>query len=129
VILVDTSVWIDHLRGTVTRETILLDQLIEQGGVLVGDLVMFEVLQGARHDADARRLERDLRTFRVVTLFEERRAAEVATTVRSLRSKGITIRKAIDILIATWCIASDVALLHADADFVPFVKHCGLRAI
>jgi len=127
-ILVDTSVWIDHLRGSVTKQTNLFDQFIGQGAVLVGDLVMFAVLQGARHDEEARRLERNLRCFRIVTLFEETRAATMAAYVRTLRSKGITIRKTVDILIATWCIEHGVPLLHADADFAHFERHCGLQA-
>ena len=46
---------------------------------------------------------------------------------RALRQDGITVRKAIDCLIAAWCIERHVPLLHSDRDFAPFAQHRGLR--
>lgn len=48
-------------------------------------------------------------------------ARQSARYYRRLRKQGITVRKTIDCLIATWCILHRVPLLHADRDFAPFV--------
>lgn len=127
-ILADTSVWIDHLRGRETSKTNVLTRAIRSDDVVVGDLVLLEVLQGARSEPEARRLELWLRRFPLFDLFDTDLATRAARHVRSLRSRGITVRKTVDVIIATWCIEHGVPLLHADADFTHFERHCGLRA-
>jgi len=54
-------------------------------------------------------------------------AVKSANNYRSLRKKGITVRKTIDVMIATFCIENDFILLHNDKDFYPFEKYLKLR--
>jgi predicted nucleic acid-binding protein len=128
VILVDSSVWIDHLRGSITGSVIKLRQLFRTGPLLVGDLIMCEVLQGLRAN-EAVRVERTMRGFQMVSLCEPELAVNAAANYRFLRSQGITIRNTIDIIIGTFCIERGHHLLHSDRDFEPMVRLLGLRTI
>jgi predicted nucleic acid-binding protein len=100
VILVDSSVWIDHLRDTVTEQVTHLRSLMSGEELLVGDLVLCEVLQGLRSDAEARIVEEALREFEVVPLVDAELAVKAAANYRFLRSLGFTVRRTIDLLIA-----------------------------
>lgn len=128
-ILVDSSVWIAHLRGSGTPAVIKLEALASREPILVGDLILLEVLQGARDDAHAARIERGLRRFDVVPLLDADLAALAARNYRKLRDLGITIRKTADIVIGTFCIERRCALLHDDHDFALMEEHLGLVAV
>ncbi|MDX8400348.1 MAG: PIN domain nuclease [Gallionellaceae bacterium] len=128
-ILVDSSVWIDGLRGAATPQVAFLQANIGQIPIVIGDLILTEVLQGITNEAQARQTEKYLLKFPVVELGGEKNAIQAAHNFRHLRAKGFTIRKTIDLLIATWCIANDVALLHNDRDFDPFELHLSLRTV
>jgi predicted nucleic acid-binding protein len=127
VILVDSSVWIDHLRARVTPATTKLRAAAAREPLLIGDLVLLEVLQGARDETHAARIERDLRRYSVVPLLAGDLAPRAARNYRMLQGLGITIRKTADIIIGTYCIERDHALLHDDRDFDPMEKHLGLH--
>jgi len=126
-ILVDTSVWILHFRGRSTPETTRLETLATQERLLVGDLILLELLQGARDDNHASRIERELSQYAIVPLLDTEMAPRAARHYRRLRALGITIRKTADIIIGTFCIEHRHALLHADRDFDPMEAHLGLR--
>jgi predicted nucleic acid-binding protein len=68
-----------------------------------------------------------LTSLTVVELGGEAITIQAARNFRSLRSRGIRIRKTIDTIIATRCIESGFDLLHSDRDFEPFVEYPGLR--
>ena len=127
-ILVDSSVWIDFFRGTVTPETERLDALLGSELLVVGDLILAEVLQGFSSERDFNQARKLLTALDVVTLGGPEIAIQAARNFRTLRARGVTIRKTIDTLIATRCIESDYALLFSDRDFEPFVEHLGLRS-
>jgi hypothetical protein len=127
VILVDSSVWIDHLRDTVTGSVSQLRSLISGEELLVGDLILCEVLQGLRTDAEARLVEDALREFEVVPLVDAELAVKAAANYRFLRRRGVTIRKTIDLLIGTFCIERGHTLLHSDRDFAPMESLLGLQ--
>jgi predicted nucleic acid-binding protein len=127
--LVDSSVWIDLLRGTDTAQVTHLFQLIDDDDLLVGDLILLEVLQGARNEIDARRFEEALREFPTVSLLDPDLATIAAANYRFLRSHGITIRKTVDLIIGTFCIERGHHLLHSDRDFEPMERLLGLRTI
>jgi predicted nucleic acid-binding protein len=129
VILVDTSVWIDHLRGTENAGVLRLRTLIPNGEILVGDLVLCEVLQGLRSETEAIVVEAALRKFAVASLLDPALAAVAAANYRLLRREGITIRKTIDLIIGTFCIERGHALLHSDRDFEPMERFLGLKTI
>jgi predicted nucleic acid-binding protein len=128
VILVDSSVWIAHLRGSLTPATAKLEAAVTFEPILVGDLILLEVLQGARDELAAARIERGLRRFEVVPLLDADLAPCAARNYRRLRDMGVTIRKTNDIIIGTFCIERGCALLHDDRDFAAMEEHLGLVA-
>ncbi|MFM2059869.1 MAG: hypothetical protein RLY71_4254 [Pseudomonadota bacterium] len=125
-ILVDSSVWIDYFRGTVTPQTDRLDALLGQEVIATGDLILAEVLQGFASERDFNQARKLLTSLEIVDLVGQEMAIQAARNFRTLRARGITVRKTIDTLIATRCIESDYALLYSDRDFDPFVEHLGL---
>ena len=127
-ILVDSSVWIDYFRGTPTPEAEKLDELLGTELIAIGDLILAEVLQGFDSDrafAQARRL---LASLVIVDLGGPAIALQAAKNFRTLRALGVTVRKTIDTVIATRCIANSLPLLYSDRDFDPFVEYLGLRS-
>jgi len=129
VILVDSSVWIAHLRGRRTLATAKLEAAATRELLLIGDLILLEVLQGARDEAHAERIERGLRQYALVSLLDADLAPRAARNYRKLRELGVTIRKTADIIIGTFCIEHRHSLLHDDRDFAPMEKHLGLTVI
>lgn len=126
-ILVDSSVWIDYFNGRSTPETDLLDRMLGQEPVAIGDLVITEVLQGFRLDRDYRTAKDLLLSLEVFELLGAEQAIRCAESFRALRKKGVTVRKTADVIIATFCIERDMALLHCDRDFDPFHRYLRLR--
>jgi len=128
VVLVDSSVWIDYFNGIDAAATRKLDECLSSTIVAVGDLILLEVLQGFSRDADFRMARSLLLELEQVPLGGVELALKAAANFRILRSRGITVRKTVDCMIATWCIEQAVPLLHADRDFDPFAEHLGLRS-
>jgi predicted nucleic acid-binding protein len=127
-IVVDTSVWIDRLNDDPTNQVRRLRELVGNEPLLVGDLILCEVLQGLRSDPEAKLVEQALRRFDVVAMLDPDLAVQAAANYRLLRSKGVTVRKTIDLIIGTFCIEHGHALLHDDRDFDAMQRHLGLRA-
>lgn len=125
-ILIDSSVWIDYLRGRDTPQVGRLIDAATAGAVAIGDLMLVEVLQGLPTDRAFAAAARVFAAFDKVRISDERVAIEAARNYRTLRAKGVMIRKTIDNLIATRCILDGIPLLFSDRDFEPFVKHLGL---
>lgn len=128
-ILVDSSVWIAHLRGDRTLATAKLEAAAAREPLLIGDLILLEVLQGARDEAHAARIEHGLRQYTVVSLLSADLAPRAARNYRKLRELGITIRKTADIVIGTFCIEHRHVLLHDARDFAPMKEHLGLKVV
>ncbi len=128
-ILVDSSVWIDYFNGVATAQTDRLDALLGREPLTIGDLILAEVLQGFASEREFRTARDFLTSFRVMDLAGADIALRAARNFRLLRRAGVTVRKTIDTLIATWCIESGYRLLYSDRDFDPFVKYLGLRAV
>jgi predicted nucleic acid-binding protein len=126
-ILVDSSVWIFNFRDTERPSTARLRLETASGNVLVGDIILLEVLRGARSDRHSALLETHLRQFPVVRMMDDRLASTAAANYRHLRAQGITPRSLADLIIATFCIEHDHQLLHDDRDFAPMAQHLGLR--
>jgi predicted nucleic acid-binding protein len=129
VILVDTSVWIAHLRGHRTPATAKLEVAAMREPLLIGDLILLEVLQGARNEAHALRIERGLRAYAVAPLLDAELARHAARNYRKLRELGITIGKTADLIIGTFCIEHRHSLLHDDRDFAPMEQYLGLEVV
>ena len=128
-VIVDTSVWIDYLYDLVNYQTDWLENAIGRQEIGLTSLILCEVLQGVRAQAQFRRFQRDLLQFPVFDGCGTRIAINSAANYRALRNRGITVRRTIDCFIATFCIESNHQLLHNDRDFDAFEAHLGLRVI
>ena len=128
-IVVDSSVWIDYFNGADTRQTGLLHRFLGEEPVLIGDLILTEVLQGFRSDTHMNDVRAALDTLFYEPMVGRRIAVKSAINYRTLRARGITTRKTIDMLIATFCIENSHQLLHADRDFEPMSRHLGLQTL
>jgi predicted nucleic acid-binding protein len=128
-VLVDSSVWIDQINQVASPQVRRLHELMPEEPLLIGDLILCEVLQGFRSEAQARLVERSLSRFESVTLCSPDLAVRAADNYRSLRARGITIRKTIDLIIGTFCIEHGHALLHSDRDFEPMARFLGLQTV
>jgi predicted nucleic acid-binding protein len=127
VIVVDSSVWIAHLRGTESAARWRLQNIEDPLDIVVGDLILLEVLQGARNERHASVIEESLRQFTIRPMLCDSLAVKAARNYRLLRERGITVRKTIDVIIGTFCIEEGYALLHDDRDFDPMTEHLGLK--
>ena len=129
-LVVDSSVWIDFFTGQPSPARDTLRRLLNDGEVrlVVPDLVLFEVLSGFRLEREFRQARVLMESLSIEPIGGERMALEAAQHYRSLRAGGFTIRNGTDVLIATFCIESDYALLHKDRDFDVFERMRGLRA-
>ena len=125
-ILADSSVWIDYFNGQATLETDALDDLLGREPILTGDLILTEVLQGFRRDADYRKARTLLETLELRTLGGRQIATVAVDNYRALRRRGITPRKTIDMIIGTYCLVHGLELLHADRDFDVLERELGL---
>lgn len=128
-IVVDSSVWIAQIRGHGGDAVKSLERIERPSRIVVGDLVLFEVLQGTRDETHAASLEQRLRRFKVEAMFDEKIAVLAARHHRLLRARGITVRKPIDLLIATFCMERGYALIHQDRDFDMIARHLDLRIL
>lgn len=128
-LVVDSSVWIDYFNGLENSQTDFLHRVLDKVPVLVGDLILAEVLQGFRTDADFKTARRLLTRFAQAQMVSPNLAVQSARNYRTLRQKGVTVRKTIDSLIATYCLKNDHELLHNDNDFDGYENHLGLLVV
>lgn len=128
-IVVDSSVWIGHLRDADHAAVRALRAIEDSQDIVVGDLILLEVLQGARDESHAATIEQNLRQFRIEPMLSTELAVQATRNFRLMRERGITVRKTVDLIIGTFCIMHGHVLLHADRDFEPMVDHLGLRVV
>ena len=128
-VIVDTTVWVDYFHGVDNSETQWLDTELDRQRLGLTDIILCEVLQGVRDDVAAKAIERSLLKLEVFEPGGIALAREAAHNYRALRSRGYTVRKTIDCLIATFCLRGDHSLLHRDRDFDPFEKFLALSVI
>jgi len=128
-ILVDSSVWIDYFNGRKTWQTDLLENIFSNVPIIIGDLILTEILQGFRSDNDYKTAKSFLSDLLFRQMGGYQVAVQSAQNYRTLRKKGVTVRKTIDVIIGTYCILEDLTLLHDDRDFEPMVSHFSLKII
>ena len=128
-VIVDTTVWIDYLGGISNPHTSWLNRELTQQRLGLTDLILCQILQGIRDDPVFTRVRNDLLKFQVFSTGGVDVAVAAAQNFRFLRKRGITVRKTIDCLIATFCLDGRHSLLHRDQDFDPFEAHLGLQVI
>lgn len=126
-IIVDSSVWIDAFNGRSTPQSNWLSKSLNQQPIGLTTLILCEILRGVHSDWEFEETREQMQIFPV---FEESTAAiavAAAQNFRLLQRRGITVRKTIDCVIATFCIESGFELLHRDRDFDHFETHLGLK--
>ena len=128
-ILVDSSVWIDYFNGRRTWQTNLLDNLLSDVPIIVGDLILAEILQGFRSDDDYESAKSYLSDLPFRQMGGYQVALKSAQNYRILRKKGVKVRKTIDVIIGTYCILEGLPLLHDDRDFDPMGSHLSLKIL
>ncbi len=128
-ILVDSSVWIDYFNGRKTTKTDWLDSALGDEQIIVGDLILTEVLQGFQSDHDFKTARKLLLDFPFMEMVGQELAIKSALNYRFLRKKGVTVRKTIDVIIGTFCLNYQLALLHDDRDFDPMEKYLNLKIV
>jgi len=116
-ILVDTSVWIEYFNGRRNNQTDKLDEFLSTEHVIMGDIILCEILQGFRRDSDFNKAKKVLDYLQCYSISNKKLAIKSVENFRSLRKKGITVRKTTDVLIGTFCIENNIPLLHNDKDF------------
>ena len=127
--IVDTTIWIDYLRGTRTRHTDWLDSNLLRERFGLTDLILCEVLQGIMHEESFQAVRSELLKYEIFSTGGVELAVGAARNYRRIRSAGRTIRRTIDCLIATFCLLEGHALLHNDRDYDPFEELLGLSVI
>lgn len=128
-IVVDSSVWIDYFNGRITPQTDRLDALLGKEEILIGDLILTEVLQGFRREADFQQAVELFAALEYRDMVGRDVAAASSRNYRFLRERGVTVRKTVDVIIGTFCLTAGYPLLHADRDFGPMVAHLGLQTV
>jgi predicted nucleic acid-binding protein len=128
-VIVDTTVWIDYLRGTENPETRWLDRELQRQRLGLTDLILCEVLQGIRDQSAFAKVRSDLLKFQVFPAGGSLLAIAAAQNHRDLRQRGYTVHKTIDCLIATFCLQARHKLLHRNRDFDCFEKVLGLQVL
>ena len=127
-IVVDSSVWIDHLRDRLSPQVAAF-RSVEPDSIVAGDLIVLEVLRGLSSEAEAVTLARKFEAYGISPMLDGRLAAIAAGYYRALRGRGITVRNSVDLIVATYCIEHGHHLLHQDRDFGGFEMHLGLRVV
>ena len=127
-IFVDSSVWIDYFNGVESKETDFLNEAFSTDSICLGDIVLAEVLQGFRIDRDFSAARDLLVALPIYQVMSPELAITSAANYRRLRKRGVTVRKSVDVWIATFCIENSLPLLFSDRDYRPFVKHLKLKS-
>lgn len=127
-ILVDSSAWIEFLRATGSATHLRLRSALQQGVELAStDVIVMEILAGARDDADRDRLRRLLYGQEFLAVEGPADYEQAAELYRLCRSRGETPRKLSDCLIAAVALRSGAELLCEDVDFEAIARHAPLR--
>ncbi len=117
-ILVDTSVWVDFLRGTNSRERHALHRLInDEEDISITEIIFTEILQGIKEDKDFKRVKECLLEFPIYKPKGIATYLKATEIYRACRKKGKTVRKTVDCIIAAISIENGLTLLHKDSDF------------
>ncbi len=128
--LVDTSVWIDHFNDHPSPQaTRLRDAISDHEDIALCGIVLTEILLGLRSHEQARKIENLLDAFTWLPEPDKADYVQAATIFRHCRSKGISIRSTIDCLIASLCTRHQIPLLTKDQDFNQIATHHPLTLV
>ena len=128
-VIVDTSAWVEYFTGGIPEIVEKVDRCLDQDVVGIGDLVYCEVMQGIRSPRVQNEVSSLLLSLPQFEMVGFTIAEKSAANYRLLRSKGITVRKTIDVLIGTFCVEHGFQIVHSDSDFTLMAPHIGLNII
>jgi predicted nucleic acid-binding protein len=128
-VIVDTSAWIEYLRGGISEVVEKVDRCLDLDQVGIGDLIYCEVMQGIRSSRERNRVSSLLLSLPHFDMVGFGIAQKSAANYRLLRSRGVTVRKTIDVLIGTFCAEHGFQVAHNDSDFDHMATHIGLELV
>ena len=126
-VIVDTSAWIEFFNDGDPDIVSQVDEALEREVVAIGDLIYCEILQGLYNPRERAGISEMLLALPRFEMVGFEMAGKSAANYRRLRERGITVRKTIDVLIATFCVEHDLRLIHNDRDFDRLAPVLGLR--
>ena len=126
-VVVDTSAWIEFFNNGDPLVTVKVDRVLEREAVAIGDLIYCEIMQGMYDPRERTEISEMLLALPRFGMVGFEMAGKSAANYRRLREHGITIRKTIDVMIATFCVEHDLELIHNDRDFDLLAPILGLR--
>ena len=129
ILLVDTSVWINSFKGVLTENSAFLKENVNMIPIAICPTIAQEVLQGIVIDRDVKNVESYFETLMRFSNEPYALSAQAAHLYRTLRKKGITIRKPNDCLIAMYAIHNDAYLIQDDKDFIFIAENSNLKLI
>lgn len=128
---IDSSVWIDFFNKKNSPEIKHLKMLLIKSAasspVIIFPVIMQEVLQGVENDRFFNLIKENFEGCDYLNYDAYAFAIKAALLYRSLRRRGITIKKANDCLIAALCIEYNIPLFHKDKDFDNIAKYSALK--
>jgi predicted nucleic acid-binding protein len=127
VILADTSAWVEFLRKTGSPAHLRLRELVGTGELATTDVVVMEVLSGARDESELSELGDLVAACELVPVEGPGDYEAAAVLYRACRAGGATIRRLTDCLIAIVAIRAGLQVLHRDRDFDAIAAHSALR--
>ena len=129
-ILVDTSVWVDFLRGANSPQRRTLHRLIEEEeDIAITEIILTEILQGIKEDKDFQIIKDYLLEFPIHRPKGIETYLKAAQIYRDCRKSGKTVRKTVDCIIAAICLENGLTLFHKDSDFDIIEECTGLKAL
>ena len=125
--VIDTSIWISYFNSVQDDNAKAVNKLIDADEIIILPVIFQETLQGIREDKIFELIKESMLSYRYINIDHVYSALKAAGLYRSLRQKGITIRKPNDCLIAAICIENKIPLFHKDKDFDSIAKHTSLK--
>lgn len=128
--IVDTSVFVEYLRGSTSQADVwLTEQLSARSALVVPEVVVMELLIGTTDETRARSWRRLLQRFEIEPLAALRDSEDAAAIHRRCRRAGQTVRSLIDCQVAAMALRMNLPVVHRDRDFEVIAAHCGLATV
>ncbi|MDX2188239.1 MAG: PIN domain-containing protein [Bacteroidota bacterium] len=123
IMIFDTSVWVDYLKGNINPKSMLLKEYFDTNlSIYTCPCIIQEVLQGSKSASQFLFLKDLISGLNILKQDEFEMSVFAAQIYFQLRKKGITLRKPNDCLIAAYAINSNITLVHNDRDFDEIAK-------
>jgi predicted nucleic acid-binding protein len=126
-VVIDTSAWIEYFRNGTPGIVEMVDYCLEKELACIGDLIYCEIMQGIQSKSSRESVSALLLLLPKYDMVGFRVAEKAASNYRLLRSRGVTIRKTIDVIIGTFCVENSFSLIHFDKDFDFMASAIGLQ--